>query len=155
MIKYLWIYSCIILFGYTSCGGQDKNDGKIDNTEEYTDVTSPSPFEFKRDNMLVLLPDSLGGSNVTGFAVLEVSISNEAHIEDYNIMKLVVNRANKTPIIDYYYGKGNIYDEVFYPNEVKKYYPFFGDYLKSLHLSKNPGIKAEKINKTTIMVRFN
>lgn len=158
MIKYISILFCFTFFCCQSCKEQNRENLSTvepnNDAVRYASVQNLMPYSFERGDMYTSLPDSLGGDEIKGFAVLEAIIDEKAHINEVNIMKISVSQKDSASVVDYYYGKNDSYDKTTYPEEVKRYYPFLKNYLNSLKIKMNPGVAPDKRNKLVIMVRF-
>lgn len=143
-MKYQILFA-LAIFGPASCAGQSvmtKDTGNI-----IIDPVEHMPFAIQSRNTTVSLPDSLGGQQTSGLAVVHLFITRKARTDSFEIVKLSTNY-NSNNVIDYYKGKTITMD-------VKRYYPFIADYLKqNIQVKKIPGSASGKTTLMSLLIRF-
>ncbi|RFS26636.1 hypothetical protein DVR12_02275 [Chitinophaga silvatica] len=123
----------------------------IKNTNEVIiDRIEPVPFNTTiRKNISLILPDSLGGSKVTGSSILELFINKNAKLDSFKIVTLSTY-LDKKEIFKYYQDDRS-------NKEIIKFYPVISTYLrKSLVIKKmteNTAVKDVTI--IYLPIRFN
>ena len=106
------------------------------------------PFNIKRKHMFSILPDSLGGKEISGFAVLNLKINSAGKLDGIGITKLIIKD------IDYLNTASSETVISEYPQEVFEYYGFLLDYSRGLTIVKDNTVDPQGINYLALMVRF-
>lgn len=150
----IWILSLLL-----SCQGQiKKNQGKANGTLLDTSIINidpiePMPYVVERDTMYHSLPDSLGGKEVNGMAVLKLNINKDGKIQDFSIIKLSIFK-NEKEIINYWCNTCGFLPKKDYPSNVLRYYLYLKAYVDSLKITKAINIRPKQENIIYKTLRF-
>lgn len=149
---------CILLaFHFISCKEREAKPELLnkDSIDVIIDYFQPLPFEIAKKPPAIV-PDSLGGENIEGFVLLIIYIDSTGTLEKYDILKMkALNKKGNTQI-DYYNTQYPFTQDHQYPEDVVRYMDWIEDYLQSLvFVKKNENIQTSKINRFSLMVRFN
>lgn len=139
----------LVGFFEAACVGQSVNNKKrkTDTGNVIMDPIEVMPFHIYRPNMFVRLPDSLGGKDMKGFAVLNLYINRNAIVDSFVIVKLQTSR-NRQNVIDYFKAQPM-------NASVRRYYPFMAEYIKKEVKIKNvPNVKPDEVTLMNLIVRF-
>src|ERR1044072_1075602 len=105
-----------------------------ERTVDTTAIIDPAlwlPFSIEKRHPTAVLPDSLGGNGTKALALLNLYISEDAVIDSFEVIKLFVE-SSKGNILNYHKSQPAT-------NAVKRFYPFFADYLKEeIVIKKDP-----------------
>lgn len=154
LIIIIWILSLSL-----SCQGQinkkeDKSNGTLsDSSIGIIDPIEPMPYSIERDTMYHSLPDSLGGKQVKGLAVLMININKYGKIQDFRIVKLTLYK-NEKEIINFWSGTSYSLAKKDYPSNVLRYYSFIKSYVDSLKITRANNIKPKQKNIIYKILRF-
>ena len=145
------IYIVFLIIVFISCrrNYDNENLGKVmenKNVPAIIDSFSTVPFTIKHKPKFVV-PDSLGGANLTGFIVLSVEFDSLENMVNFEIEKLQAKRNHETIIT---YIKPNKKSNV-----IRNYEKLCGVYLKTIEFKKNPLSENKNGNKIRMLIRFN
>ena len=148
MIKAFKILFVFVTVIFHSCTGQER-----ESKEQIIDPIESVPFDVKRGSIFLSLPDSISAKKVTGTTALELFINSTGKVEGFNIIKFSLMIKEDT-LINYFGNSTKIKDQGSYPEKVQSYYSLLSDYVRDIEITKRQGVAPQKINKTTILVRF-
>jgi len=115
------------------------------------DPVQPSPYKVIRANSCVDLPDSLGGKKYKGFAFIEGQIVDSSlKVINVKVMKLKLIAINQKTYINYYFGSDNVEDI----KRMKRFLPFFEEFMNSIDIERVKGVKLNGKNIITLPIKF-
>ena len=120
---------------------------KINQKDKQTDgsIIQPNPLNLERESASTKLPDSLGGSNAHGFAVVTMTYDKSFHLTLISLRKLHVIGAR---VVDYWYPHK-------ITREVVKYLPFLKEYALKQKITINKDANLPDVqNELSFIVRF-
>jgi len=143
----------------SNCRAQDKSG----NSEQKTFVQSPTAYMLDRDKMFTMLPDTLGGASLQGFALLEVYIDDDGKLLGYNLLKLSLKNTEGKEKVSFYNpekpdsndAKAIIKKRGSYPLEVKRYCKFIESYIEKIKFKRDENVEVRPVNDFTFVLRFN
>jgi len=127
-------------FGYNNCQN---------NTDTILDSFYRNPFVLGKPD--IQLPDSLGGQELNGFAVLVLTIDSSKTISSYKVAKFkACSKENKIKIDFSITSKKNV-------AKIKKYKNWFDNYVNKIKVTVNTNFNGRIQQKYNIglMIRFN
>jgi hypothetical protein len=126
---------------------------KIDTIAERIPTKGENcPFYLDNKIEQIQLPDSLGGNNLKGIVDLVLFIDTDSKIKKFRIMTLRLKDLKENQVVNFYKYYTNAVSDLDYPNNVRKYYPFFKKYVSQLPIKKDELSKIDSIN--IIIFRF-
>lgn len=150
MTKIISIVLILFYLPFYSCVGQHKKESN--NT--LIDPIESTPFEIKRDRIFMPIPDSLRSDGMTGLTAIELFIAQSGKIEGFNIKKFFL-MTKKDTLVNYFDNNQMIKDRSSYPTKIQSYYELLSNYIDNIEIVKVYGTKPKKVNKITILIRFN
>lgn len=158
-MKILITFMMVVGLLLSNCRAQDKSE----NSEQRTFVQNLTAYTLDRDKMFTALPDTLGGEELQGFALLGVYIDDDGKFLGYNLLKLFLkNREGKEKLSFYNPEKPSSNDSKpiikkgdSYPSEVKKYYKFIESYLEKVKFKRDENVEVKPVNDFAFVLRFN
>lgn len=148
-------YLIFLVFAFTLLSCRAQQNEKLKNNKrnnEIVDIFYSNPYEIICNNECnITLPDSLGGTNLNGYAGIEIIIDDNSNIIELKVIRLnLVNINTKENFIDFHRLEENVSD---YPYYIKRYISFIKMYMNNTIQVKKIGVPNKK-NRIILMVRF-
>ncbi len=148
---------CCIISSCSTTKSQVKESNKNimqDSTDKIIDPLPEAPFYDIKERPKMTLPDSLGGSSVSGHAALKSYIDSTGSILRTDIVSIsLLDNAGNT-LIDYF-NQNALYDKKqSYPKEVKRLYPWLMEYVNNIKFERNQNAIVRKLNLMQYIIRF-
>lgn len=109
------------------------------------DPTLTPYFVLDRESPFIVLPNTLGGKNVMGFAGMTITLNSSGEILNIELKKL---KLSGKVTLSYQSSQGQK------NNTVRKYEAFLKKCVSQLKIIKTDNRKPPKVNNITFIVRF-
>lgn len=152
--KIIYYLIFITFIAYSSCCQtivKNKMKDKVDTSEYLIDPIEEMPFVIERENIYSVIPESLG-KKLSGFAGLRLYISNKGIMENFELVKLSLDK-DGTSFIEYQHKKFGFFKMETYPKDIQKYYQFLENYVKKLKVRQVTGVIPRSVI-LNLLVRF-
>jgi hypothetical protein len=140
---------------YSSCSQSirvSKIDNKVDTSSVIiVDPIEEMPFVIERESIYSVMPDSLG-KNITGSAGLRLYINEMGIIENFELVRLLLEK-DSTRFIEFQRQNFGSFNLESYPGNVQKYYPFFKDYVNTLKIKRITAVESRSVI-MYLLIRF-
>ena len=130
----VFIYSTVSL----GCQNGATTQGKAEQQDDIVDPVIKMPYTVEEHNPNVTLPDSLSKSG-KGNAVLNVFINEKGKVEGFNLIFLRLINNDLDTLKHYKYAKHQLQSND-YSEEIRKFLPFFNDYIDGLRIVKKENV---------------
>jgi|GEM_PF-2841941 len=116
-------------------------------------IQDTSGYTIDNFNDYISLPSNLGGGSLKGRASLQILLDKDGKLDDVYIIQLNLKKGI-TPFLSFERDRSTTIEDITYPKKVRKYYPFFFNYVQKNFKFIKVGNTTEKVNMIYIPIRL-
>jgi hypothetical protein len=146
--------SIILTFFYMEACAQIDTSKRDLSNQPILEFFPNQPFLVSIKKNEYVLPDSLGGKNHKGFAVLRLTIDSTGNIYQFYILKLKLIDSLENSIVDYFNADAGQEVSENTPDIVRSIHHFLASDVYNWQVQKNKGGEPEEWNYFDALIRF-